>query len=325
MSGILHISARRWACRGAVAIALALAALGTPVAPAIAAGAPAQAFASPQAAADALNAALAGSARAQVLAVLGPAAARLVASGDPVADQNARKAFLAAYAARHALEPHGDGRTVLVIGDNDWPFPIPIVRTGDAWRFDTAAGAQELINRRIGRNELSAIRTLLAVVVAQNDYFARSQAGGKAGVYARRFISARGKTNGLYWAAGSGEQASPLAALVQDALTEGYPGSTDRAARPRPYHGYQFRMLTAQGPDAPGGAGSYLVNGQLSGGFAVLAWPAQYGNSGVVSFVVNGDGIVFQKDLGPATPGVIARIRAFDPDPSWARVDVKNE
>jgi hypothetical protein len=214
---------------------------------------------------------------------------------------------------------------VLVIGDNDWPFPIPIVRAGENWRFDTEAGAQELINRRIGRNELSAIRTLLAVVVAQKDYCERSKADGKAGVYARHFISARGKTDGLYWVAGPGEPASPLGALVQDALTEGYPGSTGRAQRPRPYHGYEFRMLTAQGPDAPGGARNYLVNGQMSAGFAVLAWPAQYGNSGVVSFVVNGDGIVFQKDLGPGTPNVIARISTFNPDQTWARVDVKDE
>ena len=325
MSDILHIATRRLVRSGVLVIGIAIAAIAGGIASAAAATRAEHSFASPDTAVAALNAALASGDQAQILAVLGPDAKRLLSSGDAVADQNGRKAFLAGYAAKHSLEPQGDAREVLVIGDNDWPFPIPIVRVGSAWRFDTAAGAQELIDRRIGRNELATIRTLLAVVAAQKDYFERSKAGGNAGAYARHFMSTKGKTDGLYWVAKPDEPGSPLAALVQDAESEGYLRATDRGGRPQPYHGYLFRMLTAQGPEAPGGARTYLVKGQMAGGFAVLAWPAQFGNSGIVSFEVNQDGSVFQKDLGPGTARAAAGITRFNPDVTWARVDLKEE
>jgi hypothetical protein len=324
MSGTLHISPRHLALSGALALTLIMASIGG-ITPAAAAAMAEQSFPTPDAAAAALTTALLSGDETQRLSVLGADAKRLLSSGDAVADQNARKSFLAAYAAKHTLEQQGDARVVLVIGDNDWPFPIPIVRAGNAWQFDSAAGAQELINRRIGRNELSTIRTLLEVVAAQKDYFERSKAGGREGTYARHFTSAKDKTDGLYWVPKPGEPDSPLAKTVLDAESEGYPSATDRGRRPQPYHGYLFQMLTAQGPEAPGGQRNYMVQGQLTGGFAMLAWPAQYDNSGIVSFQVDQDGIVFQKDLGPGTAPTAARISRFDPDDTWARVDLKDE
>lgn len=325
MSNIQHNTPRHLIVSVALALGLGIACISS-VAPVRAAAIEQeQSFATPQAAAEALATALASGNQAKMLSVLGTKAKRLLSSGDAVADQNGRAQFLAAFTAKHALEQQGDKRFVLVIGDNDWPFPIPLVRVGDAWQFDSAAGAQEIIDRRIGQNELSAIRTLLAVVAAQNDYFERSKAGGRDGTYALHFISAKGTTDGLYWVTKPGEPDSPLAKTILDAQSQGYPIASDRGLQPQPYHGYLFRMLTAQGPEAPDGARNYMAKGQLANGFAILAWPANYGSSGIVSFEVDQDGTVFQKDLGPDTANAAARIMRFDPDDTWARIDVRTE
>ena len=248
-------------------------------------------------------------------ALMGPAGERLLESGDKVADETARQNFLAAYAQRHQVVMQGDGQAVLTIGANDWPMPIPLVQANRRWHFNTRAGAQEIINRRIGGNEIAAIRTCLAFVDAQEAYRAR------LGSYATRLVSVPGKYDGLYWDAAPGEPESPLAPLIGQAVEDGYPGAKI-AGKPLPYHGYFFRILKGQGASAPGGRQSYVSGGAMVGGFALLAWPAVYGSSGIVTFQVNQGGVVFQKDLGPDTARTVAAITLFDTDLTWARVDV---
>lgn len=256
--------------------------------------------------------------------IFGPGSEKLVVSGDPVADENGRKKFLESYAAAHTLTLQEDGRATLVIGENAWPWAIPLVQVNNRWHFDATTGAQEIINRRIGRNELETIRTLLTTVEAQKDYFDRLKRGTGTGAYAERFLSTPDLQDGLYWPVDAGEAPSPLGPLVEQAEDEGYPGDTMPTGKQAPYHGYLFRILKAQGPNAPGGAKDYVKGGQMTEGFAVVAWPAQYEGSGVVTFLVDQDGVVFQKDLGPATAKVAAGITRFDPDLTWARVDVKD-
>jgi hypothetical protein len=254
--------------------------------------------------------------------IFGPGGEKLVASGDRVADAAARQRFLDAYNAAHSLTPQTDGSIVLTIGPDAWPLPIPLVKADKGWRFDSASGAQQIIDRRIGRNELLTIRTLLASVEAEKDYFDRVQRGTGTGVYADRFFSTAGEEDGLYWEAEDGEAPSPLAPLIEQARDEGYPGAASPAGRQQPYHGYFFKILKAQGPNAPGGAKTYVSGGRMTGGFAILAWPAAYENGGVMTFAVNQDGIVFQKDLGAETAKIAAGITRFDPDVTWARVDI---
>jgi Protein of unknown function (DUF2950) len=279
-------------------------------------------FASAADAVAALVAAVQSGDTGALQAVLGPGSEKLVASGDPVADANARAKFLENYAASHLLTPVGDTRMVLTVGPNAWPLPIPLVKSDAGWHFDAASAAQEIVDRRIGRNELRTIRTLLALVAAQQDYFERVKAGTGAGAYAQHIVSAPGKQDGLYWETAGDEAASPLEPLVAEAREEGYPGATARGSAQMPYNGYLFRLLTAQGPSAPGGAKSYVQNGRMTEGFAFLAWPADHANSGVVSLLVDQDGVVFQKDLGPDTAKVAGQMRRFDPDVTWARVDI---
>jgi Protein of unknown function (DUF2950) len=212
----------------------------------------------------------------------------------------------------------------LIVGENNWPLPIPIVARNGRWMFDTQAGADEIVDRRIGRNELAAIRTCLAFVDAQHDYFERMRQKTGTGVYADRLASTRGRQDGLYWPEESGVPESPLGPLVETAQAEGYPGVT-AGGRRIPYQGYYFRILFAQGPNAPGGASDYRQAGRMTGGFALIAWPASYGASGIMTFLVNQDGTVFQKDLGHDTDRIAARIQRFDPDLSWALVDVKEQ
>jgi hypothetical protein len=298
---------------GALLLALLL---STPVG-ARAAGQPVpqQDFASPQDATDALIGALQRDDRTAFAALMGPEGSRLLASGDPIADDNARKGFLAAYAEKHSLTVQPDDHAVLVAGANDWPLPIPIVQTNGRWHFDTHAGAQEIINRRIGRNEVGTIRTLLAIDDAEAEYKTAT------GAYAARLLSSAGAQDGLYWPAEPGAPESPLGPLVDQAIDEGYPGAVE-AGKQIPYHGYFFRVLKSQGPSADGGRMSYLVGGRQTGGFAVLAWPASYGSSGIMTFQMNQDGVVFQKDLGPDSAKRAAATGTFDPDLSWARVDI---
>jgi hypothetical protein len=268
---------------------------------------------------DAVNA-LVGAARSQdkdaIVGVLGRQGKHIVTSGDPVADEAVRTKFLAAYDAKHALKEVGDSAT-LVIGNDDWPFPIPIVRRNDLWSFDTKAGLAEILQRRIGRNELSAIQASLAYVQAQQEYAALDPQGFGPHVYAMQIVSSDGKKDGLYWPAAEGQPESPLGDLFAEAAAEGYhPGAT-----PIPYHGYYYRILTRQGPDAKGGAFDYVVNGKMIGGFALLAYPAEYGNSGIMTFMVSHDGDVFQRDLGPRTAKIVRSIQAFSPDAGWKKVE----
>jgi Protein of unknown function (DUF2950) len=203
---------------------------------------------------------------------------------------------------------------VLIMGREDWPFPIPLVRKDGTWRFDTAAGREEILYRRIGRNELDAIETCLAYVDAQQEYAERGVAGN--GVYAQRIVSRPGKKDGLYWPAQSGTDESPLGELAASAAAEGYRAGQQRA----PYHGYYYKVLTRQGPNAPGGALDYVVRGNMIGGFALVAYPAEYRNSGVMTFLVSHQGNVYEKDLGPDTARIAAGMTAFNPDNSWRRV-----
>jgi hypothetical protein len=240
-------------------------------------------------------------------------------SGDPVADQNARERFVAYAEEQHHFDGSGDTLT-LVIGKDDWPFPIPLKKVDSRWRFDTAAGREEILDRRIGENELSTIQTMLAYVDAQGDYadFQRQRSGMPE--YAQHILSNPGKMDGLYWPSAEGEPQSPLGPLVAAARAAGYRRSA-KTEEPSPYHGYFYKVLTAQGPNAPGGAIDYIVNGRMIGGFGLVAWPARYGDSGVMTFIVNHDDVVYQKDLGPQTAKLAPAISRFDPDPSWQKVE----
>lgn len=308
-----------------IALALgALLAIGQPVLAAAptAAKAPAQAtFPTADAAVAALVDALQKNDAAETALVFGPGSEALLSSGDPTRDQQERSRFLESYAAKHRLLEDGPGRMVLRIGANDWPMPIPIVQDGGQWRFDTRTGAQEIVNRRIGRNELDAIRFAFAYVDAQKAYFALFAQATGTGAYAQRLVSTDGNYDGLYWPSVDGIPDSPLESLVENAVDEGYPGELV-SGKQVPYEGYYFRILTAQGPDAVGGRQSYLKDGKLVGGFALIAWPAIYGASGVMSFIVNRDGVVYQRDLGPTTAARANDIKAFNPSIEWARVDV---
>jgi hypothetical protein len=240
-----------------------------------------------------------------------------VSSGDKVADDAIRARFLQSYDAKHQVAMNGDSKAVLVIGNDDYPFPIPLVRKGDKWSFDTAEGRREILYRRIGRNEFDTIQVCLAYVDAQDEYAEKDRTGAGAGVYAEHFISSPGKKDGLYWPAEQGAE-SPLGELFADASKEGYKAGDGRS----PYHGYYYKILTRQGPHAPGGAANYVVNGKMIGGFGLVAYPAEYRNSGVMTFIVNYAGAVFQKDLGPDTAQLAEKMTSFDPDSSWKKVDV---
>ena len=283
-------------------------------------GAPAFAqeqFGTPEAAVEALVAAARSGDGETILKVLGRDGKPIVSSGDPVADSNIRQDFVSAYDAKHAIEMEGDGTQTLVIGSDDWPFPIPLVNKAGQWQFNTNEGLDEILRRRIGRNELSTIQVSLAYVQAQNEYASLDPAGQGRGVYAQRIVSRPGKKDGLYWPTAEGEEPSPLGDLAAQAAAEGYKtGST-----PIPYHGYYYRILTRQGATASGGAYDYLAKGKMIGGFALIAYPAEYGNSGIMTFMVNQDGTVFQKDLGDRTERFARRIETFDPATGWQKVE----
>jgi hypothetical protein len=270
-----------------------------------------QSYASPEDAAAALAVAVKSDKTREILKVLGRAE-DIVESGDEVADAETRKAFISAYETKHSIKAERNKKASLVVGAEDFPFPIPLVNTKSGWEFDADDGRIEILYRRIGRNELDAIQTCLAYVDAQNEYAAKDHGDG-VGVYAQRIVSSSGKRDGLFWHDDS--DPSPLGELVAQASAEGY------KANGGPYHGYYFRVLTGQGPNAPGGALRYLVGGKMIGGFALLAQPAEYGNAGVMTFVVNQAGIVYQKDLGNHTNVVAKRISVFDPDQTWKKVD----
>jgi hypothetical protein len=305
-------------------LAMAILWLGAAQAPPANAPPPQRSFASPEEAVAAFVAALRDHKEADLRAMLGSDADRVLDSGDKYADQELQGRFVALYDEKHAIDQKTPGRAELDVGPDDWPMPIPLVQSDGRWTFDTKAGAQTIVDRRIGRNELAAIRTLLATVDAQHDYFDLAKQAKGSGEYATRFLSAPGRRDGLYWPVAEGESESPLGPLIATAQDAGYPGELV-GGKPIPYEGYFFRILKAQGPNANGGAKSYIQSGRMTGGFALIAWPAVFESSGIMTFVVGPDGDVYQKDLGPETAHMAAKITTFDPDLSWARVSVTND
>jgi len=273
-----------------------------------------QVFQTPEDAAVALANAIKSGAGKDLLKVLGRDAEDIMASGDEVADRESRERFVGAYDARHNVIIEGE-KAFLIVGTDDFPLPIPLTRQKAGWKFDTVAGRLEILYRRIGRNELDAIQTCLAYVDAQNEYAEKDRAGAGAGVYAQRIVSTSGNKDGLYWLSSDGD-ASPLGEFVARASAEGYKAGATRT----PYHGYYYRILTQQGPNGPGGALDYGVKGKMIGGFALVAYPAEYGNSGVMTFLVNHSGTVYQKDLGDYTMTLVKRMMWFDPDQTWKKV-----
>jgi hypothetical protein len=274
-------------------------------------------FASPEEAAQALVAAIRSQDLKALTNVLGPGSDEIVESGDAVADKARRARFVKAYEESNKLVRVGDAKAVLNVGKDDWPFPVPIVKDGKAWRFDTTEGKEEILNRRIGRNELAVVQVLQAYVDAQREYYLRNPQGDKLLQYAQRIASSEGKRDGLYFPTKGGERQSPLGPLVESAKAVGY--TKAKGGEPTPYYGYYYRILTSQGPEARGGTYDYVVQGKMIGGFALVAWPASYGNSGVMTFIVNHDGVVYEKDLGPDTASAVRKIATFNPDRSWKR------
>lgn len=297
----------------AIALVWMLASIGAT----IAAEAKQKAFATPEEAARGLIAAAKTGDTKALLAILGADAKSIVSSGDAVADKAGRERFVQYYEEANKLEKAGDDKLILSIGKDNWPFPIPIVKDAAGWRFDTRAGKEEILNRRIGRNELSTIQTVLAYVDAQREYYLRDPQKSKLLSYAQKFVSSPGKRDGLYFQTKADEPPSPLGPLFEAAKAEGYAKGKD--GKPIAYHGYHHRILKAQGPDAPGGAYDYVAQGKMIGGFGLIAWPATYGNSGVMTFIVNHDGVVYQKDLGPNTAATVQKITKFNPDKTWTK------
>jgi hypothetical protein len=277
--------------------------------------APPRHFATPEEAVTALTATVKGGSLDELLTYFGPEGRDLVAASDPATGRRNQEVFVAAMNERWRLEDRDANTKELMVGNEDWPFPIPLVKDADGWRFDAAAGKDEVLARRIGRNELAVIDICRAYVDAQRAYARSGHDGKPAGIYARRFNSNPGTQNGLYWPVKRGEPRSPLGDLVASAAADGdnLAGRTE----PAPFQGYYFRILTAQGPAAPGGAMDYVKNGELSGGFALIAWPAQYDATGIMSFIVGPDGKVFEQDLGPETSARAEAITQYDPDEGW--------
>ncbi len=272
-------------------------------------------FSSPEEASRALVTAVQSNDEKATLELLGPDGKQIVSSGDGTEDAQGRAEFVQAYREMHRLVTEPDGTTTLYIGAKNWPTPIPLVRKGRSWYFDTDAGKKEILYRRIGRNEISTIRVCRELAAAQKDY-RRAQPDGFAG----KILSDAGRRNGLYWPAAAGEPQSPIGPLVASAVTEGY-ADNGKEIVSTPYRGYYFRILTRQGRHAPGGAKSYIVNGKMTEGFAFVAYPAQYRSSGVMTFLVGSDGVVYEKDLGRQTAAIAKALTQYDPDAGWHRTD----
>jgi hypothetical protein len=276
-------------------------------------------FASTDEAGTALLEAAKSGDRNALLAIFGPDAKDLLDSGDATEDKDAIDGFVAAYPVMHRWRKIADDAQILLVGADNFPFPIPLKQNASRqWFFDTAAGRDEILARRIGRNELMVMDVCGALVDAQHEYFSQPRDGQDRPQYALKFISDTGKQNGLYWESSAEQPKSPLGPLVAFATAEGY------SAKPNshiPFHGYYFHMLNGQGSHAPGGARDYLINGKMTGGFAYVAYPAEYGNSGIMTFIINQDGLLFQKDLGKTTTATATALTQFDPDNSWSPVE----
>ena len=278
-------------------------------------------FASPEEAVEALVTALRSNDVNALEAIFGPGSRDLIMSGDPVKDQSGRERFLKFYDEKNRLEETAD-KVFLSVGDDDWPLPIPIVKRDALWRFDAKEGMDEILARRIGRNELSVIQVCLAYVDAQREYVIKDRDTDSLLEYAQKFRSDPGKKNGLYWNVKEGEEQSPLGPLVAAAHEKGYTAKQS-GGKPVPYHGYYYRILKAQGKNATGGAYDYMVNGQMIGGFALVAYPARYVSSGVMTFIVNHDGVVYEKDLSDNTENAALAMKLFNPDGTWKKVEKK--
>jgi len=302
---------------------VAVIALAAPLAhaadPAPAAGArPANAqsnYASPEDAAKALADAMRTDERKLIWRVLGPGASKFVRSGDPVQDEEAREAFVTAYDKSVKFERDGNARATLLIGPTDFPFPYPLVMQDGRWHFDARRGNEQVLDRRIGRNELAAIKVCLAYVDAQREYARLDRDGNGLLEYAQKLASAAGKRDGLYWETNGGEPRSPLGPLTANARGQGL----GRHGPGDPYHGYFYKILTGQGKDAPGGAYDYIVDGRMIGGFALVAYPARWGGSGVMTFICNHDGVVFERNLGKDTVATASAMTGFNPDAGWEK------
>jgi hypothetical protein len=297
--------------------------LVTPIAPAEETAAQ-QMFPSPDAAASALVAAGKADDMKTLNSILGPDADQVLSSGDPVADKKARTDFLSRYQEMHRLAYDDRGRVILYIGAENWPVPLPLVKKNGGWIFDTAAGKEELLSRRVGRNELFTINVLEDLADAQTEYASEARDGESADQFAQKILSDTGKRNGLYWETAEGQPESPIGPLIASASAEGYKAEgykKDGGGSPIPFHGYYYKVLTAQGKNAPGGAKNYLVDGKMTKGFAFLAYPAEYRSSGVMTLMINQDGVIVQKDLGPDTSKLASAITEFNPDKTWQEVD----
>jgi hypothetical protein len=278
---------------------------------------PQKSFATPEKAVEALGAAYQKGDRKTMAAILGDKGWRLVFLGDPVIDRYERAWFLSLYREGHEVDPESENRAVLNLGKDGQPYPIPIVKKGEQWRFDPSEGHEDLLSRRMSKNELSALNVVVAFVEAQREYHKEPQRGDGVREYAQKFKSTPGHHDGLYWEGSAGKGAGPLAGLADAAVKEGYRPA--KAGEAPIYRGYVYKPLTAQGPQAPGGALVYIVNGRMTAGFALVAFPIRYGISGVLTFLVNQDGVVYQKDLGPKTVEVGRSMTRFDPDSSWSK------
>jgi len=292
-----------------------------PTAPAESKSSEAQGFKTPDDAAKALLEAARSDDRNQIIALFGSHDAELLSSGDDVGDKNNRSEFVTLAQEKMAVEKTGEDRAIVHVGNTDWPFPIPLVKNGDSWRFDAEQGRQEILNRRIGRNELSTLGAIRGYEEAQFDYAISDRDGDGVSEYAQKLQSEPGKFDGLFWEAENGQPQSPLGPLFAEARAEGYKakGTTEK---PSPYHGYYYRILTRQGGNVPGGKYDYIINGNMIAGFALVAFPAQYGSSGIMTFVVNHQGKIFQKDLGPKTAEIAGNMKEYNPDSKWEPVYV---
>src|SRR5580704_5078560 len=276
-------------------------------------------FPSAEAASSALVMAIQNNDEKATLEILGPEGKNIVSSGDDIEDADSRTNFVQKYQEMHRLAKDPDGTTILYIGARNWPTPIPLVNKGSAWYFDTEAGKKEILYRRIGRNEMSAIRVVQELVAAQKEYYAAQHSE-----YAQKIFSSEGQHNGLYWKVAAGESPSPIGPLVAAAVAEGYTKGQDVA--PTPYRGYYYRILTHQGKNGPGGAKSYVVNGKMTDGFAFMAYPAEYRSSGVMTFIIGEDGVAYEKDLGKKTDVVAKEMKEYNPNSSWRETeDVQEE
>jgi len=268
-------------------------------------------FPSAQEASSALLTAAQNNDEKALLEILGPDAKDIVSSGDETQDAENRANFVQRYQEMHRLVKEPDGTTTLYAGAENWPMPIPLVNKGNSWYFDTAAGKKEILYRRVGRNEISTIRVCQELVAAEKEY-----SSAHNGEYAQKFLSSEGQQDGLYWKAGNGEPPSPIGPLVAQAVAEGYSPTHDGSPA-TPYRGYLYRILTRQGVSAKGGAKSYIADGKMTGGFALLAYPAEYRSSGVMTFIVGADGVVYRKDLGPNTAAIAKALKSYNPDATW--------